>query len=271
MAREFHVDIALVGGRTVTGVPNPTASDHVANKAYVDGAIENISWKDAVRAASTGNVTLSGPGAAIDGVTLTSGDRVLLKNQTTGSENGIYIFTGAATPLTRAPDATTFAELEAAVVGVEEGTTQNGTWWRQSAVNGVIDTDTVSWGTFMSGAPSASESTAGIAEVATQTEVDAGSDDARFVTPAKLRAAKGTFTKPFAQTIGDGSTLSFNIDHNLNTRDVHVAVYKMSGNYDEIMVDVQRPTVNRVTVVFGTGNAPATNGVRVVVIGMPTA
>lgn len=270
MAKEFHVDIAMVGGRTVTGVPNPTASDQVANKAYVDGAIENISWKDAVRAASTGNVTVSGPGAAIDGVTLSNGDRVLLKNQTTGSQNGIYIFTGAATPLTRAPDASTFAELEAAVVGVEEGTTQIGTWWRQSAVNGVIDTDTVSFGTFMSGAPAASETTAGIAEIATQTEADTGTDDARFMTPLKTKALKNAFTKPFAQTIGDNSTLSFNIDHNLNTRDVLVQVYKMSGNYDEIMVDVQRPTLNRVTVVFGAGNAPATNGARVVVVGMPT-
>lgn len=61
--------------------------------------------KQPVRAASTANVTLTAPGATIDGVTMVSGDRMLLKDQTTGSQNGIYIWNGAASTATRATDA----------------------------------------------------------------------------------------------------------------------------------------------------------------------
>ena len=74
-------------------------------KAYVDSVKQALDIKASCRVASTGNVTVSGPGAAIDGVTLSSGDRVLLKDQTAGAENGIYVFNGAASALTRALDA----------------------------------------------------------------------------------------------------------------------------------------------------------------------
>ena len=66
-------------------------------------------------------MSISGPGAGIDGVTLSSGDRVLLKNQSTGSENGIYVFNGAASTMTRATDANADAEVTAGMfVFVEE-------------------------------------------------------------------------------------------------------------------------------------------------------
>jgi hypothetical protein len=82
-----------------------------------------IDVKASVRVASTANVTISGPGAAIDGVTLAAGNRVLLKNQTTASENGIYVWTGAATAMTRALDSDGNPEVtEGLQVFVAEGT-----------------------------------------------------------------------------------------------------------------------------------------------------
>jgi len=60
--------------------------------------------KTPVRAASTVNITLTAPGASMDGVTLASGDRILLKDQTTPSQNGIYVWNGAVTTATRAVD-----------------------------------------------------------------------------------------------------------------------------------------------------------------------
>lgn len=66
--------------------------------------IRPLNEKLPVAAASTGNVNVSSAPSAIDGVTLASGDRVLLKNQTTGSENGVYTFNGAASALTRSED-----------------------------------------------------------------------------------------------------------------------------------------------------------------------
>lgn len=95
----------------------------LVSKEYVDAVKVGLDFKDSVRVASTASVTVSGPGAAIDGVTLSSNDRVLLKNQSTGSENGIYVFNGAASAMTRATDADASSEVTAGMfVFVEEGT-----------------------------------------------------------------------------------------------------------------------------------------------------
>ncbi len=98
-------------------------ANSLVSKEYVDAVKVGLDFKDSVRAASTANVTISGPGTAIDGVTLSSGDRVLLKNQSTASENGIYIFNGSASAMTRATDANADAEVTAGMFTfVEEGT-----------------------------------------------------------------------------------------------------------------------------------------------------
>ena len=241
---------------------DPTLAQHPATKAYVDGAVEGLAWKDSVRVASVANLTLSGPGATIDGITMATNDRVLVKDQTTQSQNGLYLWNGAAVAMTRTADASTFAELEQAVVTVEEGTSAGSTF-RQTQVNGTIDTNNVLWSAFGTSAPAASETTAGIAELATQSETDTGADDLRIVTPLKLGNWSGRKRK-FTQTFGDGSATSFNIDHNFATRDVTVEVYRNSGSYDSVIVDVTRPTTNRVTLTFVS--APSASAFNVVVI-----
>ena len=243
----------------------PTAANDLATKGYVDSAVEGLSWKDSVRVHAPANVNLAAPGATIDGITMAANDRFSAFNQSTGSQNGIYIFNGAATPATRAPDMSTAAEFEQAVFTVEEGTSAGSTF-RQTTINFVLDTGTPAVVSFGNSAPAASESTAGVVELATQAETDAGTDDARAVTPLKLKTSK-FFAKSVAGTIGDGSATSFNIDHNLNTRDVQVAVFLNSGNYDDVLVDVTRPTVNRVTLTFAS--APGVNAYRAVVTGVP--
>lgn len=263
MSKPVVSDLDFGGTSRVLNLPDPSLAQHPATKAYVDAAVEGLAWKDSVRVATTTNVTLSGPGASIDGVTLTNGDRVLLKDQTTGSQNGIYVFNGSGTPLTRAADASTFAELEQAIVTVEEGSSA-GASFRQTAVNGTIDTTTVTFTAFGTDTPAASETVAGKLEIATQVETDTGTDDLRAITPLKLANWSGRKRK-FAQAIGDGSATSFNIDHNFGTRDVVVEVFKNSGNYDSVLADVTRPSTNRVTVAFAT--APSASAYEVVVLG----
>ena len=95
----------------------------LVSKEYVDAVKVGLDFKDSVRVASTATVNISSAPAAIDGVTLSSDDRVLLKNQSTGSQNGIYVFNGAGSAMTRATDADADAEVTAGMfVFVEEGT-----------------------------------------------------------------------------------------------------------------------------------------------------
>lgn len=263
MPRKFFTDIDLQSTSKVINVPSPSAASDAVPKSYVDSLVEGLAWKDSCRVATQANINISSPGSTIDGVSMSSQDRVLVRSQNTASENGIYVWNGAATPLTRSLDASTFAELEQAVTTVEEGTSAN-TSYRQSAVNGTIDVSTVTWTTFGISAPSASETTAGIAEIATQAETDAGTDDARIVTPAKLANWSGRLRK-FSTSIGDGSATSYTITHSLNTRDVIVRLFPNSGDYDDVEVDVRRPTTTTCTLVFAT--APASNAYRVVVLG----
>ena len=263
MARKFFTDLDLQSVSKVINLPSPVNNGDAASKAYVDSAIEGLAWKDSCRVGTQSNLNLSSPGATIDGITMASQDRVLVRNQTTTSQNGIYIWNGATTPMTRALDASTFAELEQAVLTVEEGA-DAGVTFRQTQVNGTVDSSNVIWAAFGTSAPAASETTAGIAEIATQAEVDAGTDDARIVTPAKLASWSGRLRK-FAASIGDGSATSYTITHSLNTRDVVVRVFPNSGNYDDVEVDVYRPSTTTCQLVFAS--APAANAYRVVVMG----
>lgn len=263
MSKQILSDLDFNSAARILNLPDPTLAQHPATKAYVDSAVEGLAWKDSVRVATVASITLSGPGATIDGVAMAANDRVLVKDQSTASQNGLYVWNGAAVAMTRAPDANTFPELEQAVVTVEEGTSA---WasFRQTAVNGTLDSSAVTWTSFGTSAAAASETTAGVAELATQGEVDAGTDDLRIITPLKLANWSGRKRKATA-TIGDGSATSFNLDHNFNTRDVTVEVYRNSGGYDSVLCDVTRPSVNRVTLTFAA--APAASAFNVVVMG----
>lgn len=111
----------------ITGLADPTDAQDAATKAYVDAARSGLDVKQSVRAATTANITLSGT-QTIDGVSLIAGNRVLVKNQTTGSQNGIYVV-GAST-WSRATDADADAEVNPGMfVFVEEGTSQADSGW----------------------------------------------------------------------------------------------------------------------------------------------
>ena len=107
----------------ITSVAEPVNSSDAATKSYVDAVKQALDIKESVRVATTANITIAtdlNVGDTIDGVTLADGDRVLVKNQTTGSQNGIYV--AGASPA-RAADANSNADVTSGLfVFVEEGT-----------------------------------------------------------------------------------------------------------------------------------------------------
>lgn len=140
-----------MGSQSITNLATPSAGTDAANKNYVDTAIAGLNamfdHKASVRASTTANVTVSNPGTAVfDGVTLSNGDRVLLKNQTAPAENGIYVFNGSGVALTRATDMDAWNEIPGAVTIVEEGTTNADTWWYvTSNQGGTLGTTAITW------------------------------------------------------------------------------------------------------------------------------
>jgi hypothetical protein len=145
--------LTMSGASTHIVLPNaPTLDTHAANKAYVDAFNTGLTWKNAVRVATTGNITIAtdlNSGDTIDGVTLADGDRVLVKSQTTASQNGIYVV--GATPV-RASDMDAASEFDGAAVFVKEGTTNESSGWTQTATVTTVGTDTVTFSQFTGGA-----------------------------------------------------------------------------------------------------------------------
>lgn len=114
-----------------------TAATNAENnaKAYADGLSSGLNWKQAVNVLATSNISLSGSTPlSIDNHTVTDGYRVLLKGQSTDSENGIYVMsiTGGSYTLTRPEDADAYGELVGAAVFVMEGDNYASTAWVQS-------------------------------------------------------------------------------------------------------------------------------------------
>jgi phage-related tail fiber protein len=116
-----------LNSQKITNLATPTADSDAATKAYVDATKQGLDVKDSVRAATTANITLSGT-QTVDGVALIAGDRILVKDQSTASGNGIYVV--AAGAWTRATDADVSAEVTAGMFTfVESGTVNADSGW----------------------------------------------------------------------------------------------------------------------------------------------
>lgn len=173
-----------------------------------------------------------------------------------------------------------FAAGSATEFPTAAGGTKKGDYWyvtSDGTVNGVIlkvgdvliankdnpnVNTTTDWVILQTNVDQATETVPGIAEIATQTETNTGTDDTKIVTPLKLKTFFDTAVGGYAANVGNGSSTSFVVTHNLNTVDVLVQVVEVSTG-DTVYTDVARTSVNAVTVTFNT--APTTNQYRIVI------
>jgi hypothetical protein len=134
MATNFYTELNL-NGNEVVGLPStPAGSTSAASKAYVDSVAKGLDVKDSVVTATTGNITREGL-ISVGSVTVSANDRVLVKDQTNASENGIYVAASGA--WSRAADATvgTGATLTIGAFTFVEGGANQGKGFVYSAAN----------------------------------------------------------------------------------------------------------------------------------------
>ena len=136
-----------VNSQKITNLLTPADGTDAANKAYVDSVAAGLDVKPSVAAASTANLTLSGP-QTIDGVSVIAGNRVLVKDQSTASQNGIYV--AAAGAWSRAADMAAASNAAGAFCFVEAGSVNAGRGYVVSS-GAVVGTDSLVWTQFNAG------------------------------------------------------------------------------------------------------------------------
>lgn len=258
---EQRSNVAFTGGAKITGLPAASAAGEAVAYEQLQALLDGFAPKDNARVAGQVNVNTASPGASIDGIALSAGDRVLLFNQSSALENGIWQWNGAAVAMARTSDADSFAELESAKITVDEGTSA-GLTYRQTQVNGVIGSNNIVWVQDGAAAGAASETISGLIEIATQGETDTGTDDARAITPLKLASYSGR-AKRFSQTFGDGSATQYDLTHNLATTDIVAAVRKVS---DGAVVAIDWRALDANTIRINSAGAVASNALRCTVV-----
>lgn len=260
MAVKFRKGIDLLGSRAV-GLADATAATDAVTLQQLQAMVRGLSWKDEVRVATTTNGALAtayANGQTIDGVTLVTNDRILLKDQTTPAENGIYTVNAAGAP-TRAVDADTTTELENATVFVMAGTTNADKAFTQTATVTTPGTTAQTWvqfggggsvtaGNGLTGSTTLSillDTASGLVVAGTGLKIDTAVVVRKFAADCVVTTNPQTFT------------------HNLGTNDVEVTVWAASGS-EQVYPDI---TKGAGTVIVDWGAAPAAADYRVVVQG----
>ena len=248
----------------ITNLATPTNPGDAANKGYVDAAVAGVDWKASVRAATTGNITLSGE-QTIDGVSLAAGDRILVKNQTTGSQNGVYVVN--ADTWARSLDANENAEVTPGfAVFVEEGTVNADSGWVLTTNGSITVGSTALTFTQFTGL---GQVTAGDGLTKNGNVIDAVGGTGIAVTADSIAVDRTTNGAKaaliYSESIGDGAATSYTVTHGLGSKDVGVTIYDNSSPYAEVFADVEHTSTTAVTVKFAA--APALNKYRVVVFG----
>lgn len=225
----------------------------------VQALINARSPKDDVIVRTTTNINLASPGATLDGVTMSAGQRWLATGQTTGSQNGIYVWNGAAVAATRAPDADTIQKLSGAVVAVQRGTDGDKIFLGTNDDTDTLGTTTITF--VQTGVGTSYLGGAGLVLSGSTFNVGAGTgivvnaDDVAIDTNVVTR--KSSFNCA-------ATTNPQTFTHNLGTLDVQVMVREVSTGR---LLWANQTVVDANNVSCDFGGAPTAGQYRVVVQG----
>ncbi|MBL0307659.1 MAG: hypothetical protein IPQ25_17015 [Chitinophagaceae bacterium] len=250
-----------MNSQKITGLATPTVGTDAANKQYVDDTVAAISWKNEVRVATTANGTLASAfanGSTIDGVTLATNDRILIKDQSTQTENGIYTVNASGVP-TRATDADSAGEINGAAVFVTNGTANQGTRWVCNTVGTVtLGATNITFVQFAGG----EAYTAGNGLTLATNEFNVGAGTGISVAADAVSIDTAVVVRKYSATIGDNSATAIVVTHNLNTKDIQVQLRQVSDDVF-VVADVTATSVNTCTITFAV--APASSAIRATV------
>lgn len=262
---EFAAPTAAVSLNTqkITNLGTPTADSDAATKKYVDDSVAGLSWKDEVRVATTAAGTLASSfanGQVVDGITLVTGDRILIKDQSTGSQNGIYTVNASGAP-TRALDANLASEIQGAAVYVSAGTTNGGTRWVNNNTGAItLDTTALTFVQFGGGATY----TAGNGLTLSGNDFNVGAGTGISVGADTVGIDTSVVVRKFTGLIGNGAATSIAVTHSLGNQWVIAQVYEVA-TAAQVEVDIVATDANTTTFIFAA--APASNAYRVVIQG----
>ena len=271
----------------LTNVPDPTLATHPANKRYVDATIQGLTPKPsamvatvAALPANTYNNGTAGVGSTltasangvltVDSYALGLNENVLIKNEAAPANNGLYYLSTVGTVsvpyvLTRHSSMDQATEFGGGFVAVENrGTlaTSNTLWLCNVANSITVGTTAVSF-TQLNAATTYAQGNGILISAGT---VSAVANTGVTVTSSGIGADFAVVAKKFVPTaIGDGTTTSFVVTHNLGYLGVVVKVFAVTTPFSEIEPEVQHTSVNTTTLIFNT--APTTGQYNVIVIG----
>lgn len=246
-------------GQRAQNAADASAATDLVTLQQMQAMVRGLNWKASVRVRATGNITLTSPGATINGVTMAVNDRFLASSQTTGTENGIYVWNGAAVAATRAPDADSSGELVGAAVYVTEGTTLPDTMWVQTVDPFTLGTTVPTFTQFGGGGTTYTAST-GLTMVGSDIRVIPG--NGILADGSSTRVDPTVVVRKFAANCV-ATTNPQNFTHGLGTDDIEVQVWDVSAG-EQVWPGVTK-TAGVVTVDWGS--APSAGQYRVMVQG----
>lgn len=257
-AREISAERVIISG-------TPTSATDAATKGYVDGLKQGLDVKESVKLATTENIALDNTTVSVDGITLVSGDRILVKDQTDASENGVYIVNTSGA-WARAEDFVQGKVSSGAFFFVEEGETGGNNGFVLTTDNPISIGNTALTFTQFSGAGQVVDG-AGLGKIGNEIFVKTGLGIS--IVADQVSIDKNVVARKVVATIdGTSTSTAFSISHSLDNEFVVAQVFRASGDRGQVETDVEHVDANTISIKLAQSpDALGLGDLKVIIVG----